>query len=308
MTKPIHIISDGGGVQSSFLKDIASKDAFEVRPTVAIFADTMWEPESVYRWMEIQRLSSKIPMVSVSAGNLGDASLKTGVSKKTGKPYIKGLIPAFVANQDGTKGILGRSCTFDFKISPVRKEMKSILGDVLSKWKKDHKKDLKVLSEWERAVRIAKRNKTFSPLRPSKEWNNCQEDAAVVQWLGISYDEAGRAKESNIPWIKNRHPLLEIKASRSHCQKGVPGAPRTACKFCPFHNDDEWRRLKQDEPDEFEAAVRFESSLQSAANGNIDGIPFLHGSLKPLGVADFSLPSHVQGDLFNNECEGMCGV
>ena len=37
------------------------------------------------------------------------------------------------------------------------------------------------------------------------------------------------------------------------------------------------------------------------------GTPFLHHSLTPLSKIDFSTDS-VQMELFENECEGMCGV
>ena len=35
-------------------------------------------------------------------------------------------------------------------------------------------------------------------------------------------------------------------------------------------------------------------------------MPYLHNSLKPLDQIDFT--SQKQVDLFNNECEGMCGI
>jgi hypothetical protein len=39
------------------------------------------------------------------------------------------------------------------------------------------------------------------------------------------------------------------------------------------------------------------------------GVPFLHRSLTPLAEIDFSKPeSEQQINLFQNECEGMCGV
>jgi hypothetical protein len=39
------------------------------------------------------------------------------------------------------------------------------------------------------------------------------------------------------------------------------------------------------------------------------GIPFLHASLKPLGEVDFSTDiERGQGELFGNDCTGLCGV
>ena len=42
---------------------------------------------------------------------------------------------------------------------------------------------------------------------------------------------------------------------------------------------------------------------------SIDGMPFLHASLKPLDTVDFrSWEARGQADLFGNECLGMCGT
>jgi hypothetical protein len=94
-------------------------------------------------------------------------------------------------------------------------------------------------------------------------------------------------------------------------KNSYPTPPRSACTFCPYHNDTEWRRLKDAEPEDFEAAAKFEDDLQSVhQDSNLLGTPFLHRSLKPLREVDFSTEEERgQANLnFNNECEGMCGV
>ena len=53
-------------------------------------------------------------------------------------------------------------------------------------------------------------------------------------------------------------------------------------------------------------AVEFEKKYQEAVKDVLDSKPFLHNSLKPLDEVDF--PNQKQIDLFNNECEGMCGI
>ena len=42
------VISLGGGVQSSVMALMASQGAFDRVPDCAIFADTRWEPPSIY--------------------------------------------------------------------------------------------------------------------------------------------------------------------------------------------------------------------------------------------------------------------
>jgi hypothetical protein len=305
--KALQVISDGGGVQSSTMKKLGAKGAFGLVQDIEIFADTKQEPESVYRWVESTRSEKS---VTVTAGDLAAASLVVRRSEKSGNLWMKGLIPAFVKNSDGTKGILGRKCTLNFKIEPIRRYLRNLLKAQLSAWKKRHKDALSELRDWEKAVQEAKKKKNIPPIRPASAWLECQDDAVVDLWIGISTDEADRAKESKVPWIRNKHTLLDHRISRSHCLKEVPGAPRSACKFCPFHSDFEWQRLKDEEPEEFESAAKFEDDLQRAAKGVIDGIPFLHDTLTPIRDVKFdtSLPSHQQLYLFSNECEGMCGV
>ena len=51
------VISLGGGVQSSVMALMAGEGAFDRVPDCAIFADTRWEPPSVYqhlRWLSEQ--------------------------------------------------------------------------------------------------------------------------------------------------------------------------------------------------------------------------------------------------------------
>ncbi len=135
-----------------------------------------------------------------------------------------------------------------------------------------------------------------------------------VQWIGISRDEAHRMKPSQLAYVENRWPLIEQYKTRNDCldwmeAKGYPEPPRSSCVFCPYHNDNEWRRLKQDEPLEFEKAVQFEKQYQISMSkvSNFRGTPYMHRSCMPLGEIDFDRPSN-QPSLFGNECEGVCGV
>jgi hypothetical protein len=94
---------------------------------------------------------------------------------------------------------------------------------------------------------------------------------------------------------------------------GYPTPPRSACVYCPFHSNAEWRRLKTQEPAEFDRAVKFEIDLQEAKaqTDNQRGIPYLHPSLTPLSQIDFDSADENHPLLLNtfqNECAGMCGV
>lgn len=135
----------------------------------------------------------------------------------------------------------------------------------------------------------------------------------TVTWIGISTDEAHRMKPSRDKWNTHIWPLIDRNISRHDCllwmeRRGLPKPPRSACVYCPYHSNAEWRRLKLQEPEAFERAVQFERRLQaqSAKATAITGVPFLHRSYMQLDKADFS--EDPQQDFFGNECEGMCGV
>lgn len=278
MKEPIHIISLGAGVQSSTMALMAAHGEIQPMPTAAVFADTQAEPASVYRWPEWLEKKLPFPVHRVTAGSLTERVTTTRTNRKTGNIYYSNMIPAMVLNQDGSKGIAGRARTWNFKIEPLTKMARKLGG--------------------------IKRG---------------QKEVGVVQWIGISLDEVSRMKPSREPWAKHRWPLVELRMSRHDCLRwmtshGYPKPPRSACVYCPFHSDAEWRRLRDEEPDEFAKAVEVERLMQGVhakvtTPGKFVGIPFLHESLVPLDRVDFStLEDHGQQVLFNNECEGMCGV
>jgi len=271
-----HIISLGAGVQSSTMALMAACGEIEPMPTHAIFADTQAEPASVYRWLDGLRKLLPFPVISATYGDLAGDALKLRRSKKSGNLYSKAMIPIFMKKPDGTKGILPRRCTRDYKIHVVERELRKILGV--------------------RSVRYK------SPL--------------ITSWIGISYDEADRMKESRLSWILNWYPLVERRITREDClawmeHHGYPRPPRSACVFCPYHSDAEWVRLQTEEPEEFAKAVEWERAHTKivAADEITTGIPFLHDSLVPLDQVKFE-PEKASRKInqFRNECEGMCGV
>ena len=275
--EPIHILSLGAGVQSSTLALMAAKGEIGPMPTAAIFADTQAEPASVYRWLDWLEKQLPFPVIRVTQGSLTVASLTVRTNRKTGKSYYSNMIPAYTRNPDGSKGIVSRHCTYNYKLVPLLKKQREI-------------------------GKIKRGQKTVG----------------VISWIGISLDEVSRMKPSRNNWAQNRWPLIEMEMTRHDClrwmeARGFPTPPRSACTYCPFHSDHEWKRLKNDEPSAFADAVQFEKDLQylhqvTHANGKIRGKIFLHNSLVPLGEIDFSEDTK-QGNLnFHNECEGMCGV
>jgi hypothetical protein len=271
-----HILSLGAGVQSSTLALMAAKGQLTPMPDCAIFADTQAEPASVYAWLNWLENQLPFPLYRVTAGNLESDELRIRTSGKTGKRYLKGSIPAFVLKDDGGRGLLGRKCTSDYKIVPIQRKVRELCG----------------IKRGGRGVVLAK------------------------MWIGISTDEWHRMKPSRVDYIENVWPLLDKKISRKQCllwmkAHGYPEPPRSACVFCPFHGDQEWRRLRDEEPQEWQRAIEFERKMQAAQREQevLRSVPYLHQSLRPLDSVDIDTsPMDLQLDLFGDECEGLCGV
>lgn len=273
--EPMHFISLGAGVQSSTMALMAACGEIEPMPKAAIFADTQAEPEGVYRWLEWLEKQLPFPVHKVTFRNITDEALILRKSKD-GRTISRTDIPFHMLAPDGSVGrIVHRSCTRDYKIYPITKAVRK-----LAKVKRGEKENV------------------------------------VCQWIGISLDERMRMKPSRDKWSEHRWPLIEKRMTRGMClewmtQHGFPEPPRSACVFCPFHSNSEWRRLQTKEPEEFAKAVEFEKAVQAvkAQTDNMTSVPYLHPSCKPLETIDFRGDvERGQGLLWQDECEGMCGV
>ena len=131
----------------------------------------------------------------------------------------------------------------------------------------------------------------------------------VEVWIGISLDEAVRMRPAHRKWQTNRWPLIERQMTRRDCVKwlGERGwsAPKSACIGCPYHSDGQWRDLRDNSPDEWADAVEVDLAIRTQRREP----QFMHRQRVPLDEVDLSTAEEWgQGDLFNNECEGLCGV
>lgn len=265
-----HILSLGAGVQSSTMALMAAHREITPMPLLAIFADTGWEPKAVYAWLEWLKAQLPFPVVTVSSGNIRHDQVNARIrGRRTAS------LPYFV-HVDGQQkeGKVLRQCTAEYKIAPIETYIK---------------REILCLKPRQRAPKSVQ----------------------VVQWRGMSSDEIYRLKPSRRPWMDVRYPLaMELAMSRNDCllwmeRHGYPPPPRSACIGCPFHSNDEWRRMRDEAPAEWDDAVEFDGAIRKAVG--MRGDAFLHRSLLPLDLAPIDDRSG-QLDMFQNECEGMCGV
>lgn len=271
----LRVLSLGGGVQSTTLALMSERGDLP-KLDCAIFSDTEGEAEKVYRWIEWLRTQVSFPIHRVSAGNLWASATKVRIAKTTGAAYIETALPVYT--QEGLRRGMGqRHCTQDFKIIPIERELRRLLG-------------LKrVRAKMGRLVEL---------------------------WIGISTDESIRMKPSWRGFIRHRWPLIESHMSRTDCktwmrERHYPEAPRSACTYCPFHDDNEWLDLTLEE---LADAATKEVELQAAyARSAFTGVPYLHDSRQPFSTVKF-VRRDKQEQLslrlgsFVNECAGMCGV
>ena len=128
-------------------------------------------------------------------------------------------------------------------------------------------------------------------------------------WIGISLDEAGRMKPSQVQYVRNRWPLIERRFSRNDCLRwlerhGHQLPPKSSCIGCPYHSNVQWQSLTKAEladAIDVDRAIRHQSGMR--------GEQFMHSSKRPLEQVDLSTHAERgQLDFFNNDCEGMCGL
>lgn len=272
--RPIEVLSLGAGVQSSYIL-LASCLGEMPKLDHAIFADTGWEPAEVYAWLAWLRAFAEERGVEVHV--VGNRSLKSDAlrsqvrgRKDEGRRWAS--LPYFVET-DGKEdeGQIRRQCTKEYKIEPINRFIRAeLLG-------------------------LAPRQR--APV------------GAVRQWFGISFDEWHRMRTSDVKWRTHFYPLVETKTTRHACldwlyRQGFRPPQRSACIGCPYHSDAEWRRMKLEQPAEFEDACQFDEAIRHM--GGMRGRVYLHRSLMPLREVDLRTDfDKGQLPLFQSpECDG----
>lgn len=278
--QPTHrVLSLGAGVQSTTIY-LMMVDGLIPPAEIAIFADTQEEPGPVYkhlRWLQEQ----PGPEIWIrTRGKLGDDLMRG--TNSSGQRFA--AVPFFTYNEDGTQGQTRRQCSKEYKSEVI-----------------------------ERAIR-----REFLGLKPGQR---APKDILVQQVFGISLDEAGRAArirermERSAKWSVPDFPLLmERGMTRQECrewlEQRVPHeVPKSSCVFCPYHSDQQWMDIRDRDPEGWARAVQIDDALRKPGvivNRNMDNEMFAWRGMKPLTEAEFK--HERQFNMFNAECEGLCGV
>lgn len=258
----LRVLSLGAGVQSTTIALMAARGEIPA-PDCAIFADTGDEPQAVYEHLAWLMSPGVLPFPIHVVNCKG--SLRAAL--------VAGDEEARLPVHIGHGGIKQRQCTRNWKIRPIRRKIRELLGAGLRGY-----------------------------IAPD----------SVESWIGISTDEIERVKPSGCRFIHNRHILIEARMNRQGCytwleerQYRIP--PKSRCKYCPFQGNEGWRGLKE-RADEWAETIEFDGWLREPAQiARFRGEVFLHSSRVPLATADLTAKPG-EADLFGQECEGICGV
>ncbi len=263
-------ISLGAGVQSTALYLMSSTEDRVPRAAAAIFADTEDEPPWVYENLERLKVWAKandgIPIHVVGIGCLSD---DTAEKRDNGSDSFV-AVPAFTVGDTGRETPLRRQCTREYKIQPIEKKVRALMGYKARQVIKEH----------------------------------------ACAMIGISFEEISRVRDSPTRWVTNAHPLVDARLRRNDCidlvlAHGLPEPRKSSCTFCPYHSDRFWKDLRDNHADLWADAVGFDSTIRNMGQAGADRPLFLHRSLVPLDAVAFD----ETGDLFSMEygsCDGYC--
>lgn len=286
----LNILSLGAGVQSttvllmSVYGELPKLDA-------AIFADTQWEPAAVYDHLETLKevaAGAGIPVHTVSAGDIRAnnvaSKMRADQYKREGGRWA--AMPLRTTAPDGSQGMIKRQCTKEYKIEPIERFIR---------------RELLGLAPRQRAPK----------------------EQVVRNWFGISRDEFRRCRAPSVAWKSHVYPLVDMEfvvghrterlglqpMTRAGClewleRHGWSDVPRSACIGCPYRSNAEWRALT---PDEFADAVDFDHSIRNS--DDMRGKMYIHRDCIPLAEVDLRTDyDKGQLSLWQDECDGMCGV
>ena len=198
-------------------------------PGIKIFADTQAEPQHVYDTLNWLEQLVSFPIIQTSWGDLSANTWKAlrGEPVPERGHYGSAYIDLPVFS---ATGLSRRQCTTIYKIRPIKAKIRELTG-----------------------------------LHPNR--------LDVTQYLGISVNESRRAKPSRDRWITNRYPLIEAGWDRkdllTFLDDNFEGHPirRSACWFCPFHTNAEWKEIRDLYPDLYEDALNMERAMADHPRG-----------------------------------------
>ena len=238
-SSPLRVISLGWGVQSWTLAAMAALG--ELEPVdYAIHADTTHEMQGTYahaaKWTGwLERRGVKVITLQ---------GKRTDVVMPWGKTRAAVLIPAFTRGAK-TRGVIRRQCTGAWKIQPIRRFIRSVIG-------RPQPGSVQCIQgiSWDEAMRV----------RTS--------DVAYIENV-YPLVERRITRADCILWLES---------------KGLDVPPKSSCSFCPYHQLIEWKRLKRGGGFDWEHALAVDREIREIRRHQGWGL-YVHPARRPLAEA-----------------------
>ena len=269
----------GLGVQSTALYFQSSMG--ELPPVeAAIFADLGREKKKTLLYLDFlmnwQAKNDGLPIIIVRKKNLyQDLLTKGDLSERRFSS-----IPAYTKGAGREEGMLRRQCTLEYKIEQVDiaireyMEMSNLRGQDIGVWKGIS------TDEWPRMK------------NPEQLWKT-----HIYPFTGYAVTKNDSVK---LPqrYVRQMSRVEIIAWYKSH---GLPIPPKSSCVFCPYQSDEAWIEMKDNDPDDFEAACLVDEAIRDSSDKGITNAVYLHQSLVPLREVKFN-----HSTLWHGECSGEC--
>lgn len=222
----LRVISLGAGVQSSVMALMAEVGEIGPKPDAAIFADTGWEPEGVYKHLDWLESQLSFPVYRVANGNI-KTDTEQGINS-TGQRFAS--MPFFVK---GGAGMGRRQCTREYKIDPIYKKIRELSG-LKPKKRADHLR----VEQW-----IGISTDEIQRIKDAQQ-----------KWINNRWPllEMNMNRQDCQAWFAERYQGRELAKS--------------SCIGCPYHSAEEWRALTAKEFEEackFDDAIRNYSKMEN---------------------------------------------
>lgn len=273
----MRLLSLGAGVQSTTLALMVVEGTLP-QLDGAIFADTGWEPAAVY--VHLYKLGAALDKVGVPLYRVGNHNLRSATIDPS---HRYASIPYYVRNPDGSEGMGRRQCTSEYKLAPIRRKVRELLGAA------------------------------------PPDFRRVSRGRVAEEWVGFSSDEIERVSDNfGVSYVTLRYPLLEMGMSRKGCERWLAergwSVVKSACIGCPFHGNRYWREMRDERPEEWADACDFDARIRKggARALPLDGEAFLHRSRVPLALAPVDRVTRAeaaerQGTMFDDLEDGDPG-
>lgn len=326
--REFNVLNLGAGLQSSRILLGACRGELP-KFDACVFADTQWEPRAVYKNLEF--LSGEAAKAGMqihvrTKGNLREDAIEFRRDRRSADGKRFASIPTFIKNLDGSQGRVKRQCTREYKIdvveSFIRRELLELKpnaripkGVVVRQWfgiSSDEQSRAVFPGRLEtKEIKIGVDLFGLDITIKRKRWYPTHWKLHVYPLLNAIYRPDRTIRDVN---------FLPSAEQRADCgrwlAKNFPGRvfPRSACIGCPFRDNEEWKDMRDNRPEEFEDACEFDDDQRQAdldgpgRRGLLVGKSYVHRQLIPLRDVDLDGVGETAGSGCGTLFDGMDGL